>query len=255
MDEKTNNQSETNSLSENKSPFYKKVWFWILIIILIIVIGIIAFGKGNDSKNNQSTPETTKNDEVDISSMRCVDEKGFSVNCDTMNKLVANKASGYLEKDITIETDENGNNSVLINGADAFIDIFYFKDSQLVNGSEIMDCAMLVGDGQKYSAKDYVYINCALTTLTDPYVSNDYYENTIGSEAFQESLNIVQNIVNAHDSDTREIALGSKQEGYMLYSYTMWNTDICSWCTTRDDNVFYPLNKAYLNAVKQDSES
>lgn len=45
-----------------KKPFYKKIWFWVLIIILVAAIG---GGMGGDETNTASEPESTSTKTVD----------------------------------------------------------------------------------------------------------------------------------------------------------------------------------------------
>lgn len=230
-------------ITKVKKPIYKKIWFWMVIILIPIII-IYVLLSGNNQNTYTDTSDTTNTESSELLMSRGIDTEGFSVDCDTMNEMIAQKASGYLDNTITCSTTEDGRNIFLVNGVDSNIEIVYYKDNEVIQGKETMDTAMLVGDGETYSPTIFVGINCALITLTNPYSSNDYSDNSISSGAYSDSLSILRNISDAYNSDTRAIGLGSKQEGFMLYSYTIQELKVYSWCTTRSDNIFYPLKYA-----------
>lgn len=51
---------EFDSLGYGKKPFYKRIWFWILLIILIALL-VCTIGYSNMTVYNNSTPSTVQN--------------------------------------------------------------------------------------------------------------------------------------------------------------------------------------------------
>lgn len=45
-------------------PFYKRVWFWILVVIVIAVLGNLATGKGSDNSSSEDSDSSSQTSKV-----------------------------------------------------------------------------------------------------------------------------------------------------------------------------------------------
>lgn len=91
-----------------KKPFYKKVWFWILVVLVIVIFG--AVNSGSSSKSSSSSKsDTTKSVSKATAHKTTASEKG---------NVVAKKAS----KSITVEYDKyqiSGSKTFIANYTDS----------------------------------------------------------------------------------------------------------------------------------------
>ena len=224
-----------------KKPIFKRWWFW-LIIVAIIVIYLLAANGGKNKKTGTDIGNTDFDLQEEIY-MPAIDGSGLTVDCDTFNSMLVKKASGYTECNLTIsETPENGKYRFYLNGADTYICVVYFNGIEIVEGKEKMDSIVIACDGEKYSAEMSLKISMAVATLTNPLTKSDSGSDSPTSDAYEDSLGIIKNVVDRYDDQSGEYyAVGTVDRSFMRFRYSIYNNWVYIWATTNMDNIFYPL--------------
>lgn len=97
-----------------KKPFYKKTWFWILIVI--VLIGIIASASGDKTSKENDKPKYQKNKEtkitvVDMSSMTEAEIDTWC-NENRINCKIQKEYSNEVEKDEFIRQSVDANKTI-----------------------------------------------------------------------------------------------------------------------------------------------
>lgn len=66
---------ENGNTYVQKKPFYKRVWFWILVVLVLAVVFGISGNKGNNNKNSVSSSSSAKKSETNSSSSAPTENK------------------------------------------------------------------------------------------------------------------------------------------------------------------------------------
>lgn len=85
-------KDENGNVYKLKKPFYKKIWFWILVAF----ISFIALGTGEDSKNNE-TP-TSKNNVEKTDRKKLSAEEQYQTILDTYTKKLQEESPKLVEE-------------------------------------------------------------------------------------------------------------------------------------------------------------
>lgn len=114
---------ENGNTYVQKKPFYKKVWFWILIVIIVIVGIVMAGGEEkptakNESSTEQTSKSTDSNKEKVFNKDQTIQYDGMDLKVEDVKYLGAKDEYDQLPKDkqyLAIKLKITNNNDEVLN--------------------------------------------------------------------------------------------------------------------------------------------
>jgi hypothetical protein len=99
-----------------KKPFYKKIWFWVVVVLLLW-----AYGSLNPSKDNSTNADksATKQETIEPKTKSKPKAKKetlpLQLTSDTYKKAISNNSGNVKFEAVTISSDDNGKNIAVVN--------------------------------------------------------------------------------------------------------------------------------------------